>query len=184
MIQAKAVVDTAKKGLEVAQVTAQESESGTIEEIKSTENDVRVAELDIKIAKEQIENAKAKQKTQGDRGDYDKIVSDLARAEAALNAAQAKLKTLKGITRQKRKVESDLNVSKAQTELKSAEAIFQLEKTKSEKLRKMIESCVMKAPIDGRVMYANPKVPREDGYVIEEGAAVRLRQVIVRIVPE
>jgi HlyD family secretion protein len=184
LIQAKAVVDTSKKALEVAEITAQESEAGTVEEIKSTENDIRVAELDIKFAKEKIEIAKATQKTQGDRADFDKYVSYLAVAEAALNTAHAKLKTLKGITKQKRKVESDLNVAKAQTEVKSAEAILVLEKAKSDKLRKMIEACVVKAPIDGRVMYANPKVPREDGYRIEEGASVRLRQVIVRILPD
>ena len=91
LIQAKAVVDTAKKGLEVAEVTAQETEAGTSGgDQELTENDVRVTELDIKIVTEKIENAKVKQKTQGDRGDFDKIEFDLEQAEVAPKAQAAK----------------------------------------------------------------------------------------------
>lgn len=184
LIQAKAVVEASKRAVEVAEVSAEESAAAIVQEIASTEADIRVAEIDIKIAKEKIERAKVKQKTLGERGDYDKAVSDLAIAEAALNTAQAKLKALKGFTKLRRKAESDLNISKARTDLKSGEAIYLLEKAKFDKIRRMIDSCVMKAPIDGRIQYVNPKVPRADGYQIEEGAAVRLRQVILRIVVE
>ena len=184
LIQAKAVVEAAKRAVEVAEITAQETEAGTAQEIMSTETEIRVAGLDIKIAKEKIETAKIKLRNQGERTDYDKAVTELAVAETALNTAQAKLKALKGVTQQRRKVEADLNVSKAQTDLKSSEAIYLLEKAKFDKTRKMIDACVMKAPIDGRIQYANPRVPRADGYQIEEGATVRQRQVIVRILAE
>lgn len=184
LIQSKAVVEAARRALEVAQVSAEESAAGIVQEISMTAADIRIAEIDIKIAKEKLETAKVKQKTLGERGDYDKAVTELATAEAALNTGQARLKALKGLTQQRRKAESDLSVSKAQTDLKSSEAIYVLETAKFDKTKKMIDSCVMKAPFDGRIEYANPRVPRADGYQIEEGAAVRLRQVILRIVPE
>ena len=50
-------------------------------------------------------------------------------------------------------------------------------------VRKMIEARDQdpdRRPRDVR----EPEGPREDGYQIEEGAAVRLRQVIVRILPD
>jgi HlyD family secretion protein len=184
VVQAKAAFENAKKALEVAAVTAQEIQEGTEEEIKATENAVRIAELDIKIAQTAVDQAKAKIATEGERANYDKALANLARAATTLNRAKGKLKSLKEITAPKRKLESDLNVGKAQTELKANDGIHQLEMGKLDKLRKMIELCTIKSPRDGRVMYANPDPPRADGYQIEEGALVREKQTIVRVVPE
>lgn len=174
----------AKKALEVAEAEAKEIEVATEEEIKSTRGDIRIAELDIKIYKQKIEDAKFQQKIGQGRGELDTAVSNLARAEAALNRAQAKLKALQDFTKNKRKVEADANVKKALVEVEATKAIHDLEVGREAKFKKQIEACQLKAPADGRVQYANPRVPRPDGYVIEEGATVRERQTILRILPE
>ena len=184
VLQSKAAFDNAKKALEVAMVTAQEVQEGTDDEVKATENEVRIAELDIKIAQTAVEQAKAKIVTEGERGNYDKAVASLARAGNSLNRAKGKLKSLKEITAPKRKLESDLNVATAQSDLKASDQIHQLESRKLDKIRKMIELCTIKSPLNGRIMYANPDPPRADGYQIEEGALVREKQTIMRLIPE
>ena len=184
VVQAKAALENAKKALEVATVTAQEIQEGTDEEIKATENEVRIAELDIKIAQTAVDQTKAKIATEGERANYDKAVARLARVGTTRNRVKGKLKSLKEITAPKRKLESDLNIGKAQTDLNANDGIHQLETGKLEKLRRMIELCTIKSSRDGRVMYVNPDPPRADGYQIEEGALVREKQTLLRIVPE
>ncbi len=184
LAQAKAEVENAKKTLEVVTITSQETREGVDEEIKTTENDVKISELDVKIAQAAVEGEKAKLSTNGDETNYNKAKNQLARAQTDLNKNKGKLKSFKDIIGPKRKQEADLNVGTAQTEVKTVEAIYLLEIGKADKIKKMIGFCTVKAPREGQVYYANPNPPRADGYVIEEGATVREKQVVIRIVGE
>ena len=184
LVQAAANHAAAKKGVEIAEVAARESEAATAQEITATEGEIRIAELDIKIAQQKIDDAKFRQKIGNDRGEIDKATQELARSDAALTRSRAKLKTLKQFTKAKRKIESDAEIGKARSELESAQAIHDIETKREARLKSQIEACRLTAPADGRVMYANPREPRDDGYRIEEGAIVRERQVLVRILPE
>lgn len=182
--QSAAAALAAQKALEIADVGVKEVEAATEQEIKATEGEVRIAELDIKIYKQKIEDAKVQQKIGQGRGEMDRATVELARAENALTKAKSKLKTLVDFTKNRRMVEAQADARRAAVEAESTQAIFALEKAREAKLKKQIESCTLTSPIDGQVFYANPKVPRPDGYVIEEGAVVRERQTILRIVAE
>lgn len=184
VVQAKAEVESAKKTLDVVSLNSQELRESTDEEIKTTENNVRISELDIKITQGMIEGEKIKLQTNGDQTNYNKLVTQLGRAQLDLARHKAKLKSLKDVIGPKRKQEADLNVGKAQTELKTVESIYQLEVGKANKIKKLIEFCTVKSPVDGQVRYAHPDPPRADGYVIEEGATVREKQVVLRIIPD
>ena len=182
--QAVAAALAAKSALEIAEDTVIEVEVATAEEIKTTEGEVRIAELDIKINKQKIEDAKVQKKVGNSRGELDKATSDLARAENARTRSKAKLKTLVEYTKNRRMVEAQADAKRAAVEAESAQAILELEKARVTKLKKQIEACNLIAPADGQVHYANPAKPRFDGYRIEEGAIVRERQTILRIVRE
>ena len=96
--------------------------------------------------------------------------------EKLLSDSQEAKKELERILARAR---SQLAQSKA--ELKSREARYRLEKDKLEKLQTQIEKCVIRATHTGMVIY-----PVQGGYgrsqnMIEEGATVRERQVIIEI---
>ncbi len=184
LAQAEAASLAATKALEIAEAGLKEVEAATEQEIKDSEGAVRIAELDIKINTQKIADAKIQQKIGQGRGELDKATIELAKAEAALTRAKAKLRTLVEFTRKKRMVEADSEVQRAKVEVESTKAILALEKTREAKLKKQITACELIAPVDGQVYYANPEKPRPDGYVIGEGAIVRERQTILRIVAE
>src|SRR5207253_436173 len=77
-------------------------------------------------------------------------------------------------------LESKRDTSAAKT--RSDEAAFALEEHKLKRLTTQLEKCVIKAPRDGMVIYANEQNRRgNQENQIEEGAAVRERQSILRL---
>lgn len=183
VVQMKAAVETAKSAVESAEIAGKEVLAALAQEISSAEADIRVAELDIKISEQKVNDAKAKQKTPQGRIEMDRAVSELDHAKNALNKATARRKTLREVTTKKRKLEASVELQKAIEEQKTQEQILALETKRRDGIKKQIAACTITAPIDGRIEYANPRDPRPDGYMIEEGARVRQRQVIMRIVP-
>jgi RNA polymerase sigma factor (sigma-70 family) len=108
--------------------------------------------------------------------------SDLAtaRAKLAVEKASNRLHVLTKYTKAKqiRDLTTQLEASRS-TEL-AKNATFELERSRERKLERQITACSIKAPIDGTLIYANsPAGPP----AIEEGATVRERQLLFRIVP-
>ncbi len=96
----------------------------------------------------------------------EKLLSDSQEAGKELERTQARARS---------------QLAQSEAELKSREARYRLEKDKLEKLQTQIEKCVIRATHTGMVIY-----PAQGGYgrsqnMIEEGAMVRERQVIIEI---
>lgn len=64
--------------------------------------------------------------------------------------------------------------------LKAAELTYSVEKANHEFLIRQIQACMLVAPQDGKVVYANQKSHREE-VIIEEGITVRQRQRIINL---
>ncbi|MFN8858308.1 MAG: HlyD family efflux transporter periplasmic adaptor subunit [Planctomycetaceae bacterium] len=133
--------------------------------------------------------------------DADRIAEKKARI--ALAAAEEKLHVLQNFERKRQLSELRANVKDYERELvrvkqkaanamvqkqadfKAKDLTFTVEKEKYEKLQRQIEACIIKAPRDGLVVYANN---RSGGFrgasnepLIYEGAKVRERQAIINL---
>jgi RND family efflux transporter MFP subunit len=80
------------------------------------------------------------------------------------------------------KARSRAATAQAEAKLKSAEATYEVQKAKYEKLEKQVEKCVIRAAKPGLVVYATTGAHwRSRGEPIEEGTTVRERQEIIKL---
>ncbi len=106
----------------------------------------------------------------------------LLKAEKDLEAAKIKLSVLQVHTKQKL-------VSQLLSDINNAEAVFlaeensvKVQEDRVEEIKDQIEKCTIYAPQDGIVVYANQRDRRGNAdFLVEPGAVVRERQVIVRL---
>ncbi len=96
----------------------------------------------------------------------EKLLSDCQEAGKELERIQARARS---------------QLAQSQAELKSREARYRLEKDKLEKLQTQIEKCVIRATHTGMVIYPTQGFWGRSQNMIEEGAMVRERQIIVEI---
>src|SRR4029079_3587147 len=93
---------------------------------------------------------------------------------------------LEKFTKAKTMEDLQSKVATAQARLESEKASFALEESKLKRLEGQKEICTIKAPQSGMVVYANDmggggRMPGGQQVTIEEGAAVRERQTILRL---
>jgi len=106
----------------------------------------------------------------------------LKKAETDLDTAQTKLDVLRKFTREKmaKSLEADKNTAKAK--LKSVETSHRLDLEQLELIETQIKRCVITAPEEGQVVYANVSGYRGTKEVlIAAGELVRERQAIIRL---
>jgi multidrug efflux pump subunit AcrA (membrane-fusion protein) len=105
------------------------------------------------------------------------------KAKNELDAAETKLEVIRKYTKPKmlKQFESDIATSSAQWE--SEKESYKLEMEKLADIKKQIANCQIYSPQDGQVVYANVYSSRGGSaqFVVEEGAAVRERQVLIRL---
>ncbi len=122
-----------------------------------------VAELDIQARIEATERAMK----------HDKTALELAATKQSLLAPQARRKATTGL---------DDNVARKRLDELAKQAILEVEQQTLAKLYQQIAYCVIKAPADGIIVYANDydsvvgRIPK-----MEEGAQVRERQKILSV---
>jgi len=108
----------------------------------------------------------------------DKLTLDKSKFE--LEKAQSAQNVLLKYTKEKTIKELRAEVEKATADELSKKSTWELEKTKEAKLERQIKACVLTAPADGIVVYANDPGRNFGSNTpqIEEGATVRERQKI------
>lgn len=80
------------------------------------------------------------------------------------------------------KLKASLAETQAKSDYETQKLISAVEHEKSDRMKKQIEACVMKAPQDGQVVYAvMQQSGRSQGETIEQGATVRERQAIINL---
>lgn len=83
----------------------------------------------------------------------------------------------------RQKLKTDAALAQQEADYSAKTLTFQVEKEQYEKLLRQIEVCVIKAPTDGLVVYANTRTGRGGGNdpLIYEGAKVKERQAIINL---
>ena len=110
----------------------------------------------------------------------DEAELNLSRLKFDLEMAKSEQSLLEKYTRDKtiRHLSSEVEQARAQELGKRSR--WELEKVKAKKLERQIERCSLRAPGDGVLVYAND--PARGQPLIEEGATVRERQRICRVI--
>jgi HlyD family secretion protein len=103
------------------------------------------------------------------------------RCELDLKAAKTVQRVLLEFTRPKTLNGLQATRDAAEAKAKAEEAGLKLEKDKLERLVDQLKLCVIKAPQRGMVVYATPSDYWDQNAIIRAGAAVRERQVLVRL---
>lgn len=181
---AEAVVIEAKNLYETAIISKREYLEGTFVQEKETfESELFVAEENLSRAIEYLkysEKLAAKGYVSELQLQADKFAVDKARKEA--DAAKTKIRVLEEFTRAKmiKQFESDIAIAKAKWE--STKNSLALEEGKLRELDDQILKCTIHSPKAGVVKYAHVRDRRgNNDFVVEEGAVIRERQVILTL---
>ncbi len=181
---AKALMVEAKNLYETAVISKREYLEGTyVQERQIIESEVFVAEENLNRAKEYYVYSKklaAKGYVNELQLEADRFAVE--KSEKELAAARTKLKVLDEFTRAKmvKQLESDIATTEAKWE--SEKNSFELEESKVADLQDQIEKCTLTAPREGTVVFAHERDRGgNESVIIQEGAIVRERQVIVQL---
>jgi HlyD family secretion protein len=199
--QAAATSEQAKLTREVAEVALQEYTDAIYKQDQQTlRGEFITAESAIRKAEARLERTKLARKLVAEANRtgtktpaevviwldiedrIDAAEMSLMHEKAALELAQSKLNRLMKYTRDRTTKELSSEVEKAKSNELAKKATFSLERDKEAKLVRQIMACVIHAPADGVVIYANDPGRTLGSINIEEGATVRERQHILRVV--
>jgi len=177
VIQSTATVKT-------ADIAKREYEEGTFKQDEELLNsEVFVAEENLRRAEEYArysEKLSARGYITPPQLEADRFA--VKKAGADLSVAKTKLTVLRDFTRAKMVNQFDADIKVAEAKLKSDEKTHELDKSKLELIETQIAKCMIKAPSGGQVVYANESGGRNgNDIIIQEGTAVRERQVIIRL---
>jgi len=176
MIQAEAEFETAT-------IARTEYLKGTfIQEEKTILNEIYVAEDALKKAQLELRSA--------ERLLAKGLITDLqldaqrftvAKAQNELDAATTKLHVLRDYTQKKMLTQLDSDIKAAQVKWRNEQDSHAEEQRKMSEIEDQIAKCTMSAPQAGVVVYANVNTGRSNEFIVEPGAPVRERQVIIRL---
>lgn len=180
----EAIVIEARNVYETALIAQREYVEGTFVESKQTiESEIFVAEENLNRAKEYFEYSN-KLASKGYVNELQLQADKFAVEKTAkeLEAAKTKLMVLENFTRAKtvKQLDSDVLIAKAKWEAEKNSLELEIQKLRDIELQ--IASCTIVAPQDGIVKYAHENDRRgEDNFIVEEGAMIRERQVILSL---
>ena len=179
VIQAKAAKETAEKSLE-------EYVEGTFVEQKiQIENEIYTAQMNLKQANEALAFTQVlRRKGIATQQTLDADEISVQQAKNSLKLASQKLKVLETISKEKELVRLNGDIKAAVVKLQNQEEDLVEEKADLEEIQRQIDNCLIVVPpnTEGQVVYA--KQYSRGGnteWVLEEGASVRERQVLIRL---
>jgi multidrug efflux pump subunit AcrA (membrane-fusion protein) len=193
-LQQKIVVNTSEallvqstNTLEAAKIARKEYLEGTYkQEEKLYLGEVFVAEQNLRSAQLSFDSAQrlaAKGILSPLQLEGAKYGVDNARNQ--LDAAQTKVEVLRKYTKEKMLKQFDSDIATAEAKVRSDESSLQLEQDKLKDIEDQVVKCIIKAPQNGQVVYANKYNSGRSGssaeFVVEAGSMVREQQPIIRL---
>ncbi len=178
LIQAKNDYDTAVKTREEYELGKYVLEKQTIDsKIKTAQETLRRAkdyyDYSLHLAKGYITQVQL----EADEFAWEKAKIDL-------DAANQEMKVLQDFTHAKMLMQLDADIATAKAKWDAQKATFELDEARLKLIEDQVAKCIIKAPEAGQVVYAQNESSRFGGNqetMIEEGATVRERQVIIRL---
>lgn len=182
---AEAALIQAENDFDTAKIAKDEYDKGQFvldEQLIASE--IILADENLRKAKSYVEYSEKLRKKgfiSGIQLEADKFAH--SKAQKDLEAAKTKRDVLHDYTRRKMLGDLESNIRSFEAKLQAQKATRELEKKKLDLILTQIEKCAVIAPEDGQVVYASNASSRGGGneVIIEEGAQVRERQVIVRL---
>lgn len=186
--KARAVRDQAVNDLVAAKIALREYVEGTfVKELQTADSAVTVANENLRSARNTLDFTERMYR-KGYVTTLQKEAQEFSvkKAQLDVDLAETAKKVLQEFTFEKMKNELETKVATAEAKAKSEEAAFQLEDSKLKRLENQKANCIIMAPQAGMVVYANESSSgrfggSSDRPKIEEGAAVREGQVILRV---
>ena len=180
--KARAACIQAEKDYAAAKIAVEEYTEGTLKK------DLRKAESDVTAAKERLqaaENGLAHGEKMFRKGyiapqQLDAQKSAVERAKLDLGTAEIALDVLERFAKPKMITELASRRDAMEAKRDSEQAALELEKAKLERLSGQLEKCVLRAPKDGLVIYANERT-RDAQSEIKNGAKVTEGTTILRL---
>jgi HlyD family secretion protein len=174
-----------------------------LQETKTIQGEIQLANEDLTRAQEKYAfTQRLIKKGYATQSELEADRIAVAKATIALSVADEKLRVLKDFTHERQLAEKESNAQeyerelarvklKAEAALTQYEADFraktlthQVEKEQFEKVKRQLQVCIIKAPRDGLVVYANTRTGGRGGSnepLIFEGAKVKERQAIINL---
>lgn len=183
--KARAVMIQAEKDFAAAKIAVQEYLEGTyVTELLAVESQITVASENLRSAQNTLEHSERMfRKGYISALDLASQTFSVQRAQLELDSAHTAKDVLTKFTKIKMLQELESKRDSAEAAVNSEKASFALEESRLKRLEAQVAKCIITAPADGMAVYANATDHRgrSEQPLIEEGAAVRERQTILRL---
>ena len=179
---ADALVISSDAAVKQAIIARQEYLEGTyLTERKAILSEVAVAQQDMRKAELSLASAErlaAKGTLKSLQIEAEQFAVQNARNK--LEAAEGRLRVLDELTKEKMLVQFDSDIETKKAKFESDKEAAEEEKRKLQELEEQFAACVIRAPKDGQVVFANKFSSRGGSeFVVEAGAMVREQQTII-----
>ena len=185
--KARSSVIQAEKDYEVAQISVEEFLEGTFkQQLQDQQAAITIAEENLRTAQNSLQHTQRMfRKGYVSQLELEGQQFSVQRAQLELDSARTAIEVLEKYTKVKTMEDLQSKVETAKAKMESEKAAFALEEARLKKLEVQMDSCVIYAPGDGMVVFANEQSQGRFGSqsqsMIEEGAQVRERQTILRL---
>ncbi len=181
---AEAAVISSEATVRTAEIALQEYLEGTyLSERKAILSEIAVAEQELRKAELNLDSARrlaAKGMLKGLQIEAEEF--SVANAKNVLESAQARLRVLDLLTKEKNRVQFESDIEAARAKMKSDQSVLAEEQDKLRELEEQIAKCTILSPAEGVVVHNNEFSSRGGAeFVVEEGATVRERQCIIKL---
>ncbi|MEE3370199.1 MAG: HlyD family efflux transporter periplasmic adaptor subunit [Planctomycetota bacterium] len=177
VIKAKALLDTA------VQAKVEYLEGTFVQEEKTIQNEIFVSTETLKKAElsyDSVKRSVARGLLDALQLEGEKFKVDAAKND--LELGNKKLQVLREFSKAKMLTQLETDIEAYEVQYNNEKLSFEEEEQKLKEIRDQIAVCKVTAPQDGQVVYANVQSSRSSAeFVVEKGAAVRERQVILRL---
>ncbi len=183
--KARAVMIQAEKDFAAAKIAVQEYLEGTfVKALLDAESNITIASENLRSAQTSLDHSQVMfRKGYISVLDLESQSFAVERAQLELDSANTAKEVLTKYTKEKMLQELQSKSDAAEARVRSEQASFSLEESRLKRLEAQILKCVILAPADGMAVYANEtdRHGMSQEAQIEEGAAVRERQTLLRL---
>ncbi|NLF72325.1 MAG: HlyD family efflux transporter periplasmic adaptor subunit [Candidatus Anammoximicrobium sp.] len=185
--KARSALVQAEKDFQVAEISVKEYLEGTFKkELQDAEAQITIALENLRTSQNMLQHSQRMfRKGYISTLELEGQQFSVQRSQLELDSARTAKDVLENFTKVKMIEDLQSKVETAKAKLESEKAAFTLEESRLKRLEDQKGFCLINATQDGMVVYANEQMGGmrggQQGPQIEEGAAVRERQTILRL---
>ena len=183
--KARAAVIQAEKDFAAAKIAVDEYLEGTfVKDSQALASQITIAEENLRSAQNALEHSERMfRKGYISALDLESQKFSVERAQLELDSARTAQDVLVKYTKEKTLQDLASKRDSAEARVRSERASFELEESRLKRLETQLTKCVITAPADGMVVFANERDHHgmSQQPQIEEGAMVRERQTILQL---